>query len=135
MPELTVVAFGHSRAPYLENQAVTWLSLVMPAAIDPGPIVNMRLPYPMAWNPEVRGAGRWGAPLYNNFRHGWHGAGDPVAFLPVPAVTVPAPIPFDPMPVGCWRRATFFNDDFRHQTLLHLNSREMGRALLSRGAA
>ena len=55
MPELTVVAFGHSRAPYLENQAVTWLSLVMPAAIDPGIVVDFWLADSVVRNPEALG--------------------------------------------------------------------------------
>ena len=54
MPELTAVAFGHSRAPSLTDQAATWLSLVMPAAIVPGIVVDFWLADSATRNPEVR---------------------------------------------------------------------------------
>ena len=96
--------------------------LFQPAALDPGPVADVIAPYPVPRYPIVLGARRRDAFFHNDFGHGGHGIGHPVAFFPQPIVASPAPIAIHPVPTRRRRGTSFFDNHRRHGAYLRWGS-------------
>ena len=112
-----------------------WIaSTLVLLALDPEPVAYVSTPYTMTRSP-IMGRARCLRSVFDNaLRHGRDCARHPVAFMPNPVVSLPAPAPAHPVPPRR-RRAPRSSMMTRHHALLETNQRWPWMSLRSHDAS
>jgi len=96
--------------------------MLVPLALDPEPVAHLSTPYPMTTSP-IMGRTRCRRPAFDDaLRYGTDCTRHPVAFMPNPLVSLPAPAPAHPVPPGNGGapRSSMMT---RHHAFLDMNQR------------